>query len=388
MANGSRHSMFYVPEATYGTTPANPAWKPIRHTGTTLGLSKDSISSEELRSDRMIADFRQGANQVGGDIKFELSFLSFDDLLEAVLGGTWTPRATTGSQSLSASVGAFARAAGSFLTDGLLNGDTVVVSGFPTAGNNGRFKVTALTATSMSVTPLDGQTMAVDAAAAGRTIASHEATLKAGTVRRSFSVLRQFGDLTGNNNFLYTGIEFNSLELAINANQMVTGTIGIIGQGAAAATATPPTGSTFANPTTTSPLDSFTGALKEGGTTISVITEVQLKLDNSMEARFVVGSKTTILPSQGRSNATGQVSAYFEDSTLVSKFINETASSIEFNLPDTAGNNLKFTLPRIKYTGGQPDVDKEGPIVLSMPIQALLDSTTSTNISIVRTPAP
>ena len=61
MANGSRHSMRYVAEATYGTTPATPAFKPIRHTSTTLGLSKESLQSEEIRDDRQIADFRHGA---------------------------------------------------------------------------------------------------------------------------------------------------------------------------------------------------------------------------------------------------------------------------------------------------------------------------------------
>ena len=89
MANGSRHSMRYVAESTYGQTPATPAFKPIRHTGTTLGLSKESLQSEEIRSDRQIADFRHGAYQVGGDINIELSYGSFDKLLEAVLCGTW-----------------------------------------------------------------------------------------------------------------------------------------------------------------------------------------------------------------------------------------------------------------------------------------------------------
>ena len=85
MANGSRHSMRYVAEATYGTTPATPAFKPIRHTSTTLGLSKESLQSEEIRDDRQIADFRHGAYQVGGDMNIELSFASFDDLLAPVL---------------------------------------------------------------------------------------------------------------------------------------------------------------------------------------------------------------------------------------------------------------------------------------------------------------
>ena len=85
MANGSRHSMFAVKEVTNGVTPTDPALELVRITGTTLGLSKDSLQSEEIRSDRQISDYRQGSNQVGGDINFELSYGSFDELLQGVL---------------------------------------------------------------------------------------------------------------------------------------------------------------------------------------------------------------------------------------------------------------------------------------------------------------
>lgn len=309
MANGSRHSMRYVAEATYGTTPATPAFKPIRHTGTTLGLSKESLQSEELRDDRQIADFRHGAYQVGGDINIELSYGSFDGLLEAVLLGTWA---------------------------------------------------------------VDGGGTGID-------------RLKAGVVRRSFTVERYFGDILSADKpyHRFTGVEFNTMSLAINANAMITGSFGVLGQNMSTGTAII-TGATYASPTTTSPLDSFTGTLSEAGTPIAVITEISLSLENSLEARFVVGSKQSIRPSIGRSNVTGQVTAYFENSALLDKFINETESSIEFELPDGAGNKYTFTLPRIKYTGGQPDVDGEGPITLSMPFQALLDATTGTNIIIDR----
>lgn len=309
MANGSRHSMRYVAEATYGTTPATPAFKPIRHTGTTLGLSKESLQSEELRDDRQIADFRHGAYQVGGDINIELSYGSFDDLLEAVLLGTWA---------------------------------------------------------------VDGGGTGID-------------RLKAGVTRRSFTVERFFGDILSADKpyHRFTGVEFNTLSLAINANAMITGSFGVLGQGMSTGTAII-AGATYAAATTTSPLDSFTGTLSEAGTPIAVITEISLSLENSLEARFVVGSKQSIRPSIGRSNVTGQVTAYFENSALLDKFINETESSIEFELPDGAGNKYTFTLPRIKYTGGQPDVDGEGPITLSMPFQALLDATTGTNLIIDR----
>lgn len=312
MANGSRHSMRIVAESAYGTTPATPAFDIIRHTGTTLGLSKESLQSEELRDDRQIADFRHGAYQVGGDINIELSYGSFDKLLEAVLCGTWQ----------------------------------------------------------------------IDSPAAGTD------RLKAGTVRRSFTIERFFGDiLTVDKPYhRFTGVEFNTMSLAINANAMITGSFGVLGQNMTTSTVIV-TGATYNPATTTSPLDSFTGTLQEAGTPIAVITEIQLNVENGLEARFVVGSKQSIRPSIGRSNVSGQVTAYFENSTLLDKFINETESSIVFELPDGAGNLYTVTLPRIKYTGGQPDVDGEGPITLSMPFQALLDSVTGTNIIIDRTPA-
>ena len=213
MANGSRHSMRYIAESTYGTTPATPAFKPIRHTSTTLGLSKESLQSEEIRDDRQIADFRHGAYQVGGDMNIELSFASFDDLLEAVLLGTWTSTKTTGAQSFSATVGTVVRSAGSFLTDGFAVNDVVINSGFTNAGNNGRFRISALTATVMTLTALEGQTMVVEAAAAGRQVNSLRAILKAGTVRRSFTVERFFGDiLTIDKPYhRFTGVEIRTI---------------------------------------------------------------------------------------------------------------------------------------------------------------------------------
>lgn len=311
MADGSRHELFAVQESSWGVTPANPVFDTLRITGTTLGLARDSLQSGEIRSDRQISDFRGGANQVGGDIEFELSYGSFDSLLEAVFCGTWA-------------------------------------TGVPAVGTD---------------------------------------QLKAGVDRKSFSFMRHFADLPGGSNpyFLYTGIEISSLKLQISANAMITGTMSVVGKGQATAAAAP-AGATFNPASTKSPLDSFTGVLKENNTIIAVVTEIQLNLENGISPRFVVGSKDSISPSIGRSNCSGQLTAYFEDSTLVDKFLNETESSLEFTLPDAANSTQKYTLPRIKYTGGQPDVKGEGPIMLTMPFQALLDPTSATNIILERTP--
>ena len=89
IATGSRHSLFYVEEVTYGTTPAIPAFEPICITGTSIGMTRDAIEAGCLSSDRQLKDVRNGNKQVGGGIESELIFGVHDDFLEAALMGTW-----------------------------------------------------------------------------------------------------------------------------------------------------------------------------------------------------------------------------------------------------------------------------------------------------------
>ena len=90
IANGAQHSIHYVPEVTYGATPTTPAFKPFPHTGTNLAMTKDGLESEKLRGDRQVEDFRHGNQSIGGDINAELEYGSLDDIIQAVLCGTWT----------------------------------------------------------------------------------------------------------------------------------------------------------------------------------------------------------------------------------------------------------------------------------------------------------
>lgn len=305
MSDGSRHGLRYIAESTYGTTPSTPVFQKLRHTSCSLALSKNSSQSNELRDDRQVSDLRHGAYQVGGDIGFELSATTFDDLVEAVMCGTWTTN-----------------------------------------------------------------------------------VLKAGTTRRSFTFERYFADIAGVDKpfHRFTGCEINTLALSVTPDARVTGSFGVLGQNMLTDTAII-TGATYGNETTTDGLDSFTGTLTEGGSSIGVITEISLNIANGMETRHVVGSKQTARPGIGQSLVTGQITAHFENSTLLDKFINETETSIVFTLPDAAGNSLEFNLPRVKYSGGQPDVSGPGAVTLSMPFQALYDDTEQTNLKITRVAA-
>jgi hypothetical protein len=299
IATGARHDMGYILESAFGTTPATPAFKAIRHTGTTLGLSKDAIESEELREDRQIAHYRHGNKAVSGDINFELSYESFDDLLEAVMCGTWT-------------------------TD----------------------------------------------------------VLKPSTTSRSFTIERHHEDI--NKYIRSTGCSFNSMSLSVAPNSMVTGSFSVIGKDLTTA-GTAITGATYPAATTTDPFDSFTGAITEGGSSIAVVTALELNIDNGMEAQYVVGDSTTLQPPLAKSTVTGSITAYFENTTLIDKFINETSSAITFTLTDAAGNDYVFNMPNVKYNSGNPEVGGAGAITVTLDFIALFNSGISSQLQITRT---
>jgi hypothetical protein len=90
MTDANRTGLAYVAETVWGTTPATPTLKALRFTGESLAASTEFISSNEIRDDRQVSDVVRTNFGASGDINIELSYGAFDDLLEALLFGTWT----------------------------------------------------------------------------------------------------------------------------------------------------------------------------------------------------------------------------------------------------------------------------------------------------------
>jgi hypothetical protein len=104
-AVGARSQLAYVKETVYGTTPTTPTTILLRTTGNSLELARATEESKELRSDRMITYVKLGNRNVKGSIDFELSYGTFDALLEGVTGGTWTSEAAGTPNTLKAGTG-------------------------------------------------------------------------------------------------------------------------------------------------------------------------------------------------------------------------------------------------------------------------------------------
>jgi hypothetical protein len=379
-ASGSEHDVTYVAESTFNTTPGSPSMKALRvRQGVNLDLTKSTLTSDENRSDRQVETERHGNNQTSGDVPFELSYGSQDDFIEAALQGTWAASVSLSDDDIS-----FAAGDNSINTAGAVDfsvleaGDEITVTGSGEGDNNDTYAVVSATTTKIVVS---GVTIVTESAGATITIVSSRMRVKAGKVNRSFTVERRFTDIS---QFLrYTGQRVNTMSLSIAPDAMVTGSFGLIGAGMTRAGTT--LGAPSAAPTT-EVVDSFTGTIEEGGVTIAIITSIELSLDNGINPLFVIGSKDAANTDRGRSNLTGTVMAYFEDGDLLDKFINETESSIYLTLPDAAGNEIRITLPRIKYNGGSVPAQGEGAVIMTLPIRALRDSTESSQIVWERKP--
>lgn len=92
MSSGARVVTHIIKEVTPGVTPATPAageWKTARLTGNTMSPTPDTEVSDEITSSRISQGSVVTGLTIGGDLTGELSFGTFDDLLEALFYGNW-----------------------------------------------------------------------------------------------------------------------------------------------------------------------------------------------------------------------------------------------------------------------------------------------------------
>lgn len=348
----------------------------LRGTTRALNLEKATLESDEVRSDLQVADVRHGFNRVVGSPGFELSSQSYDDLLEVMFGGTWTAVTTVSGVNISAdtSTKKFTRASGSFVTDGYRPGDIVRVTGFSNA-NDADWQVTAVSATELTVSDPDGVMVTVSSGS-GRTIAYPGKRLDLGTNLKTLTIERAFAGVGKYQAF--RGCALTRLALGIRPEAIVSGTFDILGMIAAAMSGSSISGTTASPRLTTTPLASFEGSIYEGGSVAAVVTGLDVDLNANRSLAAVIGSKYSPDVYQGRIEAGGTLVAFFEDETMLNKFVNETESSIYVKLEDPAAPTtfISLVIPRVKYTGAMIDPPQVGPLPLQMPFRALVPTST------------
>lgn len=169
-AESNRAVLYYITEATWGTTPGSGNVKTMRITSSSIVASKETQQSDEIRSDRMISAIIEVAASTSGDVEFEFSAGGQDDFFQQFLLGTWSEVMThfvLKGTKVTITANNTVTLLGGDYRPYLQDEDYIKLEGFQNVGNNGYFSIDALAFTSgNTVITVDGTLLTVEGGSA------------------------------------------------------------------------------------------------------------------------------------------------------------------------------------------------------------------------------
>lgn len=199
----------------------------------------------------------------------------------------------------------------------------------------------------------------------------------------SFSLEKQFTDLTTPQYFKFMGCKINSMKMSLKPGAMVDTTFNIIGAVFSVSLSSSSSGTT--NTTGFTPFSTFQANIRDGSptpATISIVTECDFTVENNLDDTVFVLDNTSYrysLP-EGKVKVSGTIKTLFEDMTLYYKAINSTETSLQINLVRGTGvgsiTNEKLTIdiPELIYQPQAPVVDGPGGVFVELPFTAYYDN--------------
>lgn len=381
-AVSNRVALRYVTESVFGTIPNNPTFKEFRFTGESLNYNISNIVSDEIRADRQTADLVQVQSDASGDLNFEFSFGSYDDLLEAVLAGAWTTPLSIDASDISAddTDNSFNRVSGSFVSDGVQVGQWIKVTGF---NNQTReyFRVLTVTANKITVE------QPVVTEAAGPDVSIRGSMVRNGTTKRSFSFQKFIDGITTPQYINFRGCRIGQLQLNLQTGAILTGTFSVMALGASRSD-NPLVGQTVTAAPSTDVMNAVGNVaevLFDGAVSNQFFNNLSVTVNNNLRAQDAIGSLDHIGIELSRLELTGSIELYFDNGDEYAKFLDASSFSFAFRVQDSAGNAYIVTLPRVKYETGEVvagGLDQD--VMFNAQIRAIRDPVTDSMIQIDR----
>lgn len=298
-SQNNRTRIAVVPEVTWGTTPATPAFSLLQVSSFGLNLTTNELKDQSLHADRMARYSITGNKQVGGSISLEYcNDSTTDSLIASAMKAAW--------------------------------------------------------ATNVLIT---------------------------GSTDSWFSI--EHGAMDNSLFSLYNGCTVAKAQIALAQNAEVKLTLDLIGHGMVAST-TQVTGATYGSEPQLSPFTHFAGTIKEGGAVCGYLSAVQIDINANSTPVFALGDAYAKAIPMGMSEVTGTLTAYFQDLSLLNKFLNGTASSLDITVGDGTSTR-EFKMPNVKYTSATKTIASTGSVTLTCAFTALFDTTTGTNLQITKT---
>ncbi len=382
VASGVYKQVAYKSEgANYGVIPAAAGAQAMRRVSSSLGLTKDTYQSGEIRPDFQVADFRHGLRKVGGSISGELSAKTYSDFIAAALKKDFAAGVSVASASITiggtAGAWTLTRAAGSWLTDGVKVGDVVRATAgtFNAANLNKNIQVTAVTATALTGVVLNGSSLVPEGPIASATVAvvgKKTMIPQSGHTDKSFSIEHWHPDVPASE--VFSGCKVSKITFTLPATGMATVAVEFAGRDVKGDTVQYFTNATPV--TVTGTMAAVNGVVKVGTAAGGTITSASIEIACAQSTEPGIGSNVADQVATGRVIVTGQITAKFDSTALRDAFYNETEVSayMAFTADNSANSDfIAFSMGRLKINGADKD-DGEKILIQTIPYQALLNT--------------
>jgi len=397
-ASASATQVRYLVETTAGTVESgNPQL--YRVTKESLNQTIESQASQELRADRQVSDVTLVSGSVGGALDWELSLKTHDDFLEALLANTWALSGTTDG-TLSVTAVTFTAASDTFSTTGVFptmeKGQWFRVSGHSIPELNGVYRCSTTTAPTTTAIVIDTAVYDPGAVAATSSTATFSTSrLKNGTTDlKTFSIEKEFSDITPAQFFMATGMAVQSMSLNFATGEAITGSFSFLGmEMARTATTSSFPGIATAEAATTTPM------INTVNNTIVVLDGAQmgdscaesfsLNVNTGMKERRCLGSGIGLAGiTQGTFEITADLNIFFgaaSSAAVYDKMVGDLPVSFAIYCEDSNGDGYAISIERAKISSSEVVAGGiNTDVMMNLSLTATVGSTSGAMIAIDR----
>lgn len=372
-ADTSRIGLGLVEESTFGEWPGGNL-EEIRFSSESFGHAQETTQSNEIRADQQIPDIIRTSISGQGGYEGELSYdvTAWETLVKALLGAdsdfSTPPSELSGAIDAVASGNKFesdSTGSGIDMSD-LSVGDWIRTSGFSNDANNGYFQITAVdTATASNHNVTVAGASLEDETGGGSETMQGSAALRNDTNEYSFSLEKQFNDLSLAARVL--GYKPGGLTLNLNPGEIVTyswsgqgkqvsDTAGtdISDKSASLDFSTLATLTSAAANSIMSTANGVADVIINRDDPFTSVTLQSLTLNpqrNLREQQALDSSLGPVGIAAGMFSVTGDITAYFEDKSLIQEYLRFSTTDIAVALKDGDGNAYLVDVPAVKLGG-------------------------------------
>jgi len=212
---------------------------------------------------------------------------------------------------------------------------------------------------------------------------THEFTMEGTTKRTSLTIEHQYLDLDTPQYFQYTGCKVASMSFSAGGEGELLLNMQIVGSDRSIES------SSFDGSATEisyDPVNQSEAALTEGGSAFADATNISFDINfNPDTSQYVIGGGGALgaIP-DGVMAVTGNLSALFKDTALLTKASGNTETALVVTYNGGTSNQVIAEFPELQYSEADPPIEGPQGIVVSLPWSAYYDDGTDSSSVVIQ----